>query len=88
MSPKLFIASLQSIFSKLNWQETAFGIKIDNTYLNNLRFADDIVLVAKTPQELRIMVTELHNESSKVGLKMNKNKTKSMFIKECARSGV
>jgi len=80
MSPKLFIASLQSIFSKLNWQEKAFGIKIDNTYLNNLSFPDDIVLVAKTPQELQIMVTELRNESSKVGLKMNKNKTKSMFI--------
>jgi len=80
MSPKLFMASLQSIFNKLNWQEKAFGIKIDNTYLNNLRFADDIVLVAKTPQELQIMVTELHNESSKVGLKMNKNKTKSMVI--------
>ena len=50
MSPKLFMASLQSIFNKLNWQEKAFGIKIDNTYLNNLRFADDIVLVANPPR--------------------------------------
>jgi len=80
MSPKLSILSLQSIFNKLNWQERAFGYKIGNTYLNNLRFADDIVLVAKTPQELQIMVTELHNESNKIGLKMNKSKTKTMFI--------
>jgi len=80
MSPKLFISSLQSIFNKLNWQERAFGYKIGNTYLNNLRFGDDIVLVAKTPQELQIMLTELHNESNKVGLKMIKSKTKTMFI--------
>jgi len=80
MSPQLFISSLQPIFNKLNWQERAFSYKIGNTYLNNLRFADDIVLVAKTPQELQIMVTELHNESNKVGLKMNKSKTKTMLI--------
>jgi len=80
MSPKIFIASLQSIFSKLKWQEKVFGVKIGGSYLNNLRFADDIVLAAKTPQELRAMITELHDGSDKVELRMNKSKTKLIFI--------
>ena len=46
---------------------------------NNLRFADDIIVVAKNPTELQQMLNDLHSRSTKVGLKMNKSKTKVMF---------
>ena len=78
MSLKLFISCLQEIFDKLKWNEKNFGIRIGNEYLNNLRFADDIVLIAKDPQELQTMINQLHTESHKIGLKM-RLKTKIMF---------
>ena len=40
-------------------------------YLNNLRFADDIVLIAKKEQELKVMANELKKASYEVGLSMN-----------------
>ena len=56
MSPKLFISWLQTIFDKLQWNDQQFGLQIGNGYINNLRFADDIVLMVKNPQELQTMV--------------------------------
>ena len=44
ISPKLFTASLESIFRRLNWENK--GVKIDGEFLSNLRFADDIFLYA------------------------------------------
>ena len=78
MSPKPFISCLQTIFDKLQWNDKQFGLQIGNEYLNNLRFADDIVLIAKNPQELQTMVNQLYSESHRIGLKMNKAKTKTM----------
>ena len=40
ISPKLFTATLESIFRRLNWENK--GVKIDGEFLSNLRFADDI----------------------------------------------
>ena len=77
ISPKLFTACLQEIFKKLNW--TNKGIKVGDEYLNNLRFADDIILFSETSGDLKTMVEELNRESLRVGLKMNKKKTKVMF---------
>ena len=76
ISPKLFNAVLQEIFKKLNWEEK--GIKIDGEFINHLRFADDIVLLASTFEELQEMLQELNKESKRVGLKMNLSKTKTM----------
>ena len=42
ISPKLFTATLESIFRRLNWENK--GVKIDGEFLSNLRFADDIFL--------------------------------------------
>ena len=47
--------------------------------LNNLRFADDIVLLANNTKELQGMVEDLNKESKKVGLEMNLDKTMYMI---------
>ena len=52
ISPKLFTACLQdAIINKINWEDK--GINIDGEHLSHLNFADYIVLVAKSPEELK-----------------------------------
>ena len=46
ISPKLFTATLESIFRRLNWENK--GVKIEGEFLSNLRFADDIFLCTET----------------------------------------
>ena len=48
ISPKLFAATLESIFRRLNWENKS--VKIDGEFLSNLRFSDDIFLCTETPQ--------------------------------------
>ena len=55
------------------------GIKIDGEWLNNLRFADDIVLISKDPQELQAMINQLNTYSKAIGLEMNLFKTQIIF---------
>ena len=76
LSPKLFIAVLQDVFSKLNWESD--GIPINNERLTHLRFADDIAIFAETPKKLENMISQLNKESKLVGLSMNLSKTKIM----------
>ena len=54
------------------------GININGRFLNHLRFADDIVLIAPNLEQLEMMLLQLNAESQKVGLKMNLSKTKIM----------
>ncbi|XP_072037641.1 uncharacterized protein [Amphiura filiformis] len=77
MSPKLFVATLEEIFKRLNWVDK--GINVNGKKLNHLMFADDIVIISGDAAELEEMLTDLSNESRKVGLKMNMSKTKVMF---------
>ncbi|CAH0717940.1 unnamed protein product, partial [Brenthis ino] len=72
LSPKLFSAVLESIFRKLNWEN--LGINIDGTSLTHLRFADDIVLFAKTPEAITKMIEDLATESERVGLKLTQKR--------------
>ena len=76
ISPKLFTLVLEDVFKKLQWQTK--GIKIDGSFLNHLRFADDIVLISSDIHELAEMTKELNQASKQVGLKMNIQKTKIM----------
>lgn len=76
ISPKLFTSILESVFKKLDWSK--MGININGEYLSNLRFADDIVLIAVDLDQAQIMLQQLNEEASKVGLKMNLSKTKIM----------
>ena len=55
------------------------GIQINGEYLNNIRSANDIVLMSELIDELQQMILQLHRESQKVVLKMNIKKTKEMF---------
>lgn len=77
LSPKLFSAVLESVFRRLDWEEK--GMNIDGERFTNLRFADDVVLVSEKCEELEEMINELNRESLKVGLKMNREKTKVLF---------
>ena len=54
------------------------GIKIAGRNINNLRYADDTTLTAETKEELKSLLMEVKEESEKVGLKLNNQKTKIM----------
>ena len=59
-------------------EETQAGIKIAGRNINNLRYADDITLIAENKEELKILLMRVKEESEKVGLKLNIQKTKIM----------
>ena len=58
-------------------EEAQFGIKIARKNINNLRYADDTTLMAES-EELKILLMKVEEESKKVGLKLNIQKTKIM----------
>ena len=59
-------------------EETQAGIKIAGRNINNLRYADDTILMAESEEELRLPLTKVKVESEKVGFKLNIQKTKIM----------
>ena len=59
-------------------EETQAGIKIAGRNLNNLRYADDTTLMAQSEEELKSLLMKVKEESGKVGLKLNIQKTKIM----------
>ena len=59
-------------------EETQAGIKIVGRNINNLRYADDTTLMAESEEELKILLMKVKEESEKVGLKLNIQKTKIM----------
>ena len=58
--------------------EAQAGIKIARRNINNLRYADDITLMAESEEELKSLVMKMKEESEKVGLKLNIQTTKIM----------
>ena len=58
--------------------ETQAGIKIAGRNINNLRYADDTTLMAESEEELKSLLMNVKEESEKVGLKLNIQKTKIM----------
>ena len=59
-------------------EETQAGIKIAGRNINNLRYADDTTLMAESEEELKSLLLKVKEESEKVGLKLNIQKTKIM----------
>ena len=59
-------------------EETQAGIKITGRNINNFRYADDTTLMAESEEELKSLLMKVKEESEKVGLKLNIQKTKIM----------
>ena len=58
--------------------EAQAGIKIAERHINNLKYADDITLMAESEEELKSLLMKAKDESQKVGLKLNSQKIKIM----------
>ena len=63
---------------KAGLEEAQAGIKIARRNINNLRYADDITLMAESEEELKSLLVKVKGESEKVGLKLSIQKTKIM----------
>ena len=59
-------------------EKTQAGIKITGRNINNLRYADDNTLTAESEEELKSLLMKVKEESEKIGLKLNIQKTKIM----------
>ena len=78
MSPCLFNFYAEYIMWRAGLDETQVGIKVAGRNINNLRYADDITLMAESEEELKSLLMKVKKESEKVGLKLNIQKTKIM----------
>ena len=78
MSPCLFNLYAKYIIRNARLAETQAGIKIAGRNINNLRYADDTTLMAESQEELKSIFVKVKEESEKVGLKVNIQKTKIM----------
>ena len=81
ISPLLFNAVLEEVMRKVKakWAERKYGVDLQPTYhtpLTNLRFADDILLVARTLPQIKQMISDVAIECGKVGLQLHPEKTK------------
>ena len=66
------------MFKDTGLEEAQAGIKIARKNINNLRYADDTTLMAESEEELKSLLIKVKEESEKVGLKLNIQKTKMM----------
>ena len=78
MSPCLFNFYAEYIMRNAKLEETQTGIKIAGRNINNLRYADGTTLMAESKEELKSLLMKVKEESEKVGLKLNLQKTKIM----------
>ena len=62
----------------LDWKKHKLEIKIAGRNINHLRYADDTILMAESEEELKSLLVKVKEESKKVGLKLNTQKTKVM----------
>ena len=78
LSPCLFNLYAEYIMRNAGVDEAQAGIKIAGRNINNLRYADDTTLMAESEEELKSLLIKVKEESEKVGLKLNIQKTKIM----------
>ena len=76
MSPCLFNLHAVYIMQNAGLDEAQAGIKIARRNINNLRYADDTTLMAESEEGLKSLLMQVKEESEKVGLKLNIQKTK------------
>ena len=78
MSPGLFNLYAEYIMRNAGLKQAHAGIKIARRNINNLRYADDTTLMAESEEDLKNLLMKVKEESEKVGLKLNIQKTKIM----------
>ena len=78
LSPCLFNLYAEYIMRNTGLEETQAGIKIAGKNINNLMVIDDTTLMAESEEELKSLLMKVKEESGKVGLKFNIQKTKIM----------
>ena len=78
LSPCLFNLHAEYVMQNAGLDEAQVGIKIAGRNINNLRYADDTTLMAESEEELKSLLMKVKEESEKVGLKLNIQKTKIM----------
>ena len=78
LPPCLFNLYAEYIKRNAGLEEAQAGIKIAGKNINNLRYADDTILMAESKEELKSLLMKVKEESEKVGLKLNIQKTKIM----------
>ena len=78
LSPCLFNFYAEYIMRNAGLDEAQAGIKIAGKSSNNLRYADDTTFMAEREDELKSLLMKVKEESEKVGLKLNIQKTKIM----------
>ena len=78
MSPCLFNLYAEYIMRNAGLEEARAGIKIAGRNINDLRYADNTTLMAESEDELKSLLMKVKEESEKVGLKLNIQKTKTM----------
>ena len=74
----LFNSYAEYIMWNAGWDEAQTGIKITGRNINNLRYPNDTTLMAESEEELKSLLMKVKEESEKVGLKLNIQKTKIM----------
>ena len=78
LSPCLFNLYAEYIMRNTGLEEAQAGIKIAGANINNLRYADDITLLAESEEELKSLLMKVKEESEKIGLNLNIQKTRIM----------
>ena len=78
LSPCLFNLYAEYIMRNAGLEETQAGIKIARRNINNLRYADDTALMVESEEELKSLLMKVKEESEKVGLRLNIQKTMIM----------
>ena len=78
LSQCLFNSYAEYIMQNARVDEAQAGIKIARRNINNLRYQDDLTLMAETDEELNSLLMKVKEENEKAGLKLNIQKTKTM----------
>ena len=73
-----YLTYAEYIMRNAGLDEAQAGIKIAGRNINNLRYADDTILMAESKEELKSLLMKVKEESEKIGLKLNIQKTKLM----------
>ena len=80
LSPCLFKLYVEHIMRNTGLEEAQAGNKIARRNINNLRYADDITLIAESEEELKSLLMKVKGKSEKVALKLNIHKTRSWHL--------